>query len=47
MLPWEKIQSELDYLRIGFEKTTGDRERQAWEWLMAVIEQHQQAKGLL
>ena len=47
MLPWEKIQSELDYLRIGFEKTAGDRERQAWDWLMAVIAQHQQAKGLL
>jgi hypothetical protein len=47
MLPWDKIQSELDYLRIGFEKTAGERERQAWAWLMAVIEQHQQAKGLL
>lgn len=41
MLPWEKVQSELDYLRIGLEKTAGDNEREAWSWLMATIEQHQ------
>lgn len=39
-LPWEKIQSELDYLSIGLEKTAGERERQAWDWLMAAIERH-------
>ena len=39
-LPMEKIESEIDYLRIGLEKTAGDREREAWGWLMAVIEQH-------
>lgn len=37
-LPLEKIESEIDYLRIGFEKTAGDREREAWDWLMTVIE---------
>ena len=41
-LPWSKISQELDYLRIGIEKTAGDREWQAWEWLMQHIEQHRQ-----
>jgi len=39
-LPWSKIQAELDYLQIGLEKCAGEREREAWGWLMAVIEQH-------
>jgi hypothetical protein len=37
-LPLEKIESEIDYLRIGLEKTAGARELEAWGWLMAVIE---------
>jgi len=37
-LPIEKIESEIDYLRIGLEKTAGDRELEAWGWLMEVIE---------
>ncbi len=40
MLPDEKIRQELDYLTIGFEKTAGSKEREAWNWLMEVIEQH-------
>ncbi|MGZ8160044.1 MAG: DUF447 domain-containing protein [Methylobacter sp.] len=40
MIPLEKIQAEIDYLRIGLEKTAGDRELEAWGWLMAVIENH-------
>ncbi|MDD5412009.1 MAG: DUF447 family protein [Methylobacter sp.] len=39
-IPLEKIQAEIDYLRIGLEKTAGDRELEAWGWLMAVIENH-------
>ena len=39
-LPMEKIQSEIDYLRIGLEKTAGDREMEAWGWLMAVIDNY-------
>lgn len=39
-LPIEKIESEIDYLRIGLEKTAGERELEAWEWLMAVIEDY-------
>ncbi|MCK9397988.1 MAG: DUF447 domain-containing protein, partial [Methylobacter sp.] len=34
----EKIQAEIDYLRIGLEKTAGSRELEAWNWLMTVIE---------
>lgn len=43
-LPLEKIESEINYLRIGLEKTAGDRELEAWGWIMAVIENHK--KGL-
>lgn len=46
MLPWEKISAELDYLRIGLDKTAGPREFEAWGWLMALIEQHKQQQGL-
>ena len=37
MLPTEKIQRELEYLRIAIEKTAGERERLAWSWLEARI----------
>ncbi|MGZ8226216.1 MAG: DUF447 domain-containing protein [Methylococcaceae bacterium] len=39
-LPLEKIESEIDYLRIGVEKTAGPKELEAWQWLMDVIDQH-------
>ena len=38
MLPIEKIDSELAYLKIGLEKTAGERELEAWNWLMEKIE---------
>ncbi len=44
MLSWGKIQSELDYLRIGLDKTAGDKEREAWNWLMQTIEEYKQKK---
>ena len=34
MLPAEKIDREMDYLRIAVEKTAGPREREAWQWLV-------------
>jgi hypothetical protein len=37
-LPIERIDREIDYLRIGIEKTAGPREREAWGWLIAHIE---------
>lgn len=43
-LPLEKIESEFAYLRIGLEKTAGDREHEAWGWIMTVLENHK--KGL-
>jgi uncharacterized protein len=38
MMPLEKITAELDYLRIGLEKTAGERELEAWNWLMKVVD---------
>ncbi len=29
----EKIRTELEYLKIGFEKTSGKKEKEAWEWI--------------
>jgi len=46
MIPLEKIQAEIDYLRIGLEKTAGDRELEAWGWLMTVIENHIAKEGV-
>ena len=34
MLPAEKIDLEMDYLRIAVEKTAGPREQEAWQWLV-------------
>lgn len=38
LLPAEKIDAELKYLAIAIEKTAGERELQAWGWLMEKIE---------
>ncbi|MEQ1528772.1 MAG: DUF447 domain-containing protein [Methylococcales bacterium] len=40
MLPMAKVQAELDYLRIGLEKTAGPIELEAWGWLMQAIENY-------
>ena len=40
MLPREKIERELAYLTIGLEKTAGPREREAWGWLIEMIDAH-------
>ncbi len=46
LLEPERIRHELDYLRNAVEKTAGERERQAWEWLEQRIEQfYQGANG--
>ncbi|GAB4266351.1 MAG: DUF447 family protein [Methylomicrobium sp.] len=42
ILPQEKIDREIDYLRIGLDKTAGSRELEAWSWLMEKIEHHRQ-----
>lgn len=38
-LPIEKIESELNYLSIGFEKTAGPREQEAWQWVTSAIQE--------
>ena len=45
LLPWEKIQSEIDYLGIAIEKTAGAKERQAWDWLMEAVTQHREKQN--
>ncbi|MEA3244166.1 MAG: DUF447 family protein [Pseudomonadota bacterium] len=45
MLPWQKIQSEIEYLSIAVEKTAGPQERQAWEWLMEAVTQYREKQG--
>ncbi|WP_428353737.1 DUF447 domain-containing protein [Methyloprofundus sp.] len=34
-----KIHTELEYLHIGFNKTAGPKEREAWDWVTKAIEQ--------
>jgi hypothetical protein len=43
MLPAEKIDNEIAYLRIALDKTAGDAERTAWEWLMEAIRVYRDA----
>ena len=38
LLPREKVESELQYLQIAIDKTAGNREREAWQWLIEKIE---------
>lgn len=45
MLSIEKIDSEIEYLSIGLNKTAGDRELEAWGWLMNVVEKYKQELG--
>ena len=40
MLPLEKIEAEVNYLRIAVEKTAGENEWQAWGWLMERIDNY-------
>ncbi|MGR8935826.1 MAG: DUF447 domain-containing protein [Gammaproteobacteria bacterium] len=46
-LPWSKIEAELDYLRIGLYKTAGEKELEAWSWLMEHIEAYKQEESSL
>ena len=49
MLPEQKIKQELEYLTIAIEKTAGDNELVAWNWLMDKIRdfQEQHEKDLI
>jgi hypothetical protein len=41
MLPREKVEREIDYLKIAVSKTAGPVEQEAWAWLMQAIAAHQ------
>lgn len=40
MLPADKVEREIEYLRIAVDKTAGGREREAWDWLMGALRAH-------
>lgn len=40
MLPAEKIESEMRYLQIAIDRTAGDAEREAWQWLQDAVRAH-------
>ncbi|PXW28520.1 DUF447 domain-containing protein [Paraburkholderia caballeronis] len=43
MLPAAKVDAEIAYLQIAIDKTAGDVERVAWEWLLDAIARHRAA----
>lgn len=45
MLPAEKIDDELKYLRIAVDKTAGEHELQAWGWLMEYIARYRREEA--
>lgn len=40
MLPRERIEREIAYLASAVDKTAGDREREAWAWLMDKVQSY-------
>src|SRR5205085_1797579 len=40
LLPREKVEAEIAYLKIAVDKTGGEAEREAWNWLMDKIRAH-------
>lgn len=38
LLPQDKIKNEMMYLQIAIDKTAGEREQQAWQWLQEHIQ---------
>ena len=42
MLPHDKIDSEIEYLKIAIDKTAGEEELEAWGWLMDRIQDHRE-----
>ena len=45
MLPAEKIDREMGYLRIAVEKTAGPRESEAWQWLVDRIADYRHGRA--
>jgi hypothetical protein len=46
MLSAEKIETEIKYLQIAIDKTAGEKEKQAWNWLMDYFKQHNAEQGV-
>ena len=44
LLPAEKVDREMEYLRIAVEKTAGPREREAWRWMVERIAEYRRTK---
>lgn len=44
MLEDEKIDRELAYLRIAVDKTAGEREQTAWNWLIDEVDQYRKER---
>ncbi len=42
-LPQEKVDQEIAYLKIALDKTAGENEHTAWQWLMNKVEQFKQS----
>jgi hypothetical protein len=45
MLSADKVDRELEYLRIAIDKTAGETEHEAWGWLMAAVDAHRRGNG--
>ncbi len=44
MLPTEKIDAEIEYLKIAIDKTAGEQEQRAWNWLMERISDYREGR---
>jgi hypothetical protein len=40
MLPEDKVDREMAYLQIAIDKTAGENERIAWNWITAAVARH-------
>jgi hypothetical protein len=47
MLPAEKVDAEMAYLRIAIEKTAGPEEHEAWGWLTEAVARHRSNSSVL
>lgn len=42
LIPLQKISQAMKTLQVAIDKTAGERERQAWQWLCDCIHEHEQ-----
>ncbi len=40
MLPADKVDHEMAYLQIAIDKTAGEMEHAAWDWITAAVARH-------